>query len=361
MQRVPATVMDIDDPRVKAAAQSLFEHVEESGCVELSEIAELVARFELDDEAQETLQRDAEARGLEVTDDCGRASLPATTYVNADLASATTDALALFLRDVRRHPLLTADEEIALSKRIEQGDEEAKQRMINSNLALVVSIAKRYPTDGMTLLDLIQEGIFGLIRAAEKFDWRRGFKFSTYATYWIRQAIQRGMENKERTIRIPTNVLQRERRLHKAERELAVRLGRPATDEELAQEARLTVEDIEKLRDIARTVTSLDKPVGEEGETAFGDLLPGTGPQPEEEVVVSLREAAVRRALSELPDIERQVVELRYGMDGDGRPVGVQEAAQRLELSQSELRKVERHALARLATVRELEALREAA
>ncbi len=353
--------MAFDDPRVEEAAQSLFEQAEEDGCLELSELAALGARFELDDASQEALHREAEARGLEVTDDCGRASMPATSYSNGALASATTDALALFLRDVRKHPLLTADEEIALSKRIEQGDEEAKQRMISSNLALVVSIAKRYPTDGMTLLDLIQEGIFGLIRAAEKFDWRKGFKFSTYATYWIRQAIQRGMENKERTIRIPTNVLQKERRLQKAERELSVRLGRAATDAELAKEARLTVDEIEKLRDMARTVTSLDRPVGQEGETALGDLLPGEGPPPDEVVVVSLREGAVRRALSELPDIERQVVELRYGMDGEGRPLGVKEAASRLELSQTELRKVERHALERLATVRELEALREAA
>jgi RNA polymerase primary sigma factor len=213
----------------------------------------------------------------------------------------------------------------------------------------------------MTLLDLIQEGIFGLIRAAEKFDWRRGFKFSTYATYWIRQAIQRGMENKERTIRIPTNVLQRERRVQRAEKELAGELGRPPTDEEVAQRAELTVGDVEALRGMARTVTSLDRPVGESGEAAFGDLLPSDAASPEEEVHVSLRESAVRRALAELSDREREVVQLRYGLNGDKQPATVPEIGRRLGLRQSEVRSLERRALEHLSTVREIEALREAA
>ncbi len=214
----------------------------------------------------------------------------------------------------------------------------------------------------MSLLDLIQEGIFGLIRAAEKFDWRRGFKFSTYATYWIRQAIQRGMENKERTIRIPTNVLQRERRLVRAEKELSAELGRLPTDEEVAERAELSLEDVQTLRDMARTVTSLDRPVGEEqGGAVFGELLSSDAPPPEEEVHVSLREDAVQRALHGLPDREREVVELRYGMDGVGRPVGVQETAKRLGIRQPEVRALERRALERLANVREIEALREAA
>jgi len=287
--------------------------------------------------------------------------VPATSYLNGELAATTTDALSLFLREVRRHPLLTAAQEIELAKRIEHGDEAAKEQMVTSNLALVVSIAKRYPTDGMTLLDLIQEGIFGLIRAAEKFDWRKGFKFSTYATYWIRQAIQRGMEKKERTIRIPTNVLQRERRVQRAEKELAGRLGRPPTDEEVAAAADVTVGDLEALRDMARTVTSLDRPVGEGGETAFGDLLPWGGASPDEEVHVSLREEAVRRALGQLSSTEREVLELRYGLDGEEQPVGVQEIGRRLGLRQSEVRTLERRALERLSTVREIEALREAA
>jgi RNA polymerase primary sigma factor len=352
--------MEIDDT-TRAAIGGLLDQAEDHGCLNLSDIATLSAKLELDEDAQDLIADEARARGLEVTDDCGRQSIAATHYLNGELASQTTDALSLFLREIRKHPLLTAEEEVELAKRIENGDEAAKERMVTSNLALVVSIAKRYPTDGMTLLDLIQEGIFGLIRAAEKFDWRRGFKFSTYATYWIRQAIQRGMENKERTIRIPTNVLQRERRARKAEKELAAELGRPPTLDEIAERAELTPGDVEALNDMARTVTSLDRPVGETGEAAFGDLLPSDGPEPEEEVVVSLREQAVRHALGALPDKERTVVQLRYGMDGDEAPVGIQEIGRRMGLRQNEVRALERRALERLSTVREIEALREAA
>jgi RNA polymerase primary sigma factor len=353
--------VELDDSQ-RAAITSLLDRSEEHGCVNLGEVATLLAQLGLEDndEAEGLIEDEAHTRGLNVTDDCGRQHVPATHYLNGELAATTTDALSLFLREVRRHPLLTAAEEVELAKRIENGDEAAKERMITSNLALVVSIAKRYPTDGMTLLDLIQEGIFGLIRAAEKFDWRRGFKFSTYATYWIRQAIQRGMENKERTIRIPTNVLQRERRAQRAEKELAAELGRLPTDEEVAARAELTVGDVEALRSMARTVTSLDRPVGEAGEASFGDLLPSDAPEPEEEVVVSLRESAVHRALQELDERERAVVALRYGLDGDDRPVGIQEIGRRLGLRQAEVRSLERRALERLSTVREIEALRAA-
>jgi RNA polymerase primary sigma factor len=352
--------MELDDTQ-RAAVDSLLDQAEEGGCLNVSDLAALVARLDLDDEGQGQIEDEARQRGLEVTDDCGNHGVPATTYLNGELASATTDALSLFLREVRKHPLLTAEQEVELAKRIENGDEAAKELMVTSNLALVVSIAKRYPTDGMSLLDLIQEGIFGLIRAAEKFDWRRGFKFSTYATYWIRQAIQRGMENKERTIRIPTNVLQQERKAARAEKELAAELGRKPTDEEVAARAELDLRDVEALRDMARTVTSLDRPVGEAGEAAFGDLLPSDAPPPEEEVVVSLRHSAVHRALQSLPERERAVVELRYGLDGEQVPVGVQEIGRRLGLRQNEVRTLERRALEHLSTVREIEALKDAA
>jgi RNA polymerase primary sigma factor len=352
--------MDLDDTQ-RSAVTALLDRAEEAGSLCLADVSALMARLDLDEEAQGEIEDEARVRGLELTDDCGRDHVPATHYLNGEIATSTTDALSLFLQEIRRHPLLTADEEIELAKRIENGDEAAKERMITSNLALVVSIAKRYPTDGMTLLDLIQEGIFGLIRAAEKFDWRRGFKFSTYATYWIRQAIQRGMENKERTIRIPTNVLQRERKAARAEKELAAELGRKPTDEEIAARAEIALRDIEALRDMARTVTSLDRPVGEGGEAAFGDLLPSGEPEPEEEVHVSLRDNAVREALRSLPEREREVVQLRYGLNGDSTPVGVQEIGRRLGLRQTEVRTLERRALEHLSTVREIEALKDAA
>ena len=255
----------------------------------LSEFDELVQALELMDDDVDALESYLEAQGIDISDDCGREAVEPTHYRNGELAAATTDALQLFLNEIRRYPLLTKTEEVELAKRIEQGDLEAKERMINSNLRLVVSIAKKYQGQELSLLDLIQEGIFGLIRAAEKFDWRKGYKFSTYATFWIRQAIQRGLANKARTIRIPVHIGQRERKIARAERDLAARLGREPTDEEIAADAELPLEQVEEVREAARTVTSLDRPVGEEGETAFGDLLQGEAPPVDQEVEVSLQ------------------------------------------------------------------------
>ena len=350
--------LDVDNPPEPLA--TLLERGEEQGCVNLSELDALARRLEVDDEDLPALHEAVEARGLDVTDDCGRGGVPATDYANSGLASATSDALGLFLNEIRRHPLLTAAEEVELSKRIEQGDAAAKERMINSNLALVVSIAKKYPQNELPLLDLIQEGIFGLIRATEKFDWRRGFKFSTYATYWIRQAIQRGIENKARTIRVPTNIAQRERKIQRATRALSTKLGRDPTDEEIAHETELELEQVQAMGHIARTVTSLDRPIGE-GETAMGELIGDDRAGPAEEVEVALRDSALLRAVADLPADERQVVELRYGVDGADGPVGLREASRRLGKTQPETRELEQRALERLAGLRELEALREAA
>src|SRR5215213_3804201 len=195
---------------------ALISRGEDAGCINLSEFSELVQSLELSDEEAQVVQSQIEAQGIEFSDDCGRDGADPTRYQNGDLAVQTTDALQLFLNEIRRYPLLTAAEEIELAKRIEAGDLEAKERMINSNLRLVVSIAKKYQGQELSLLDLIQEGIFGLIRASEKFDWRKGYKFSTYATFWIRQSIQRGLANKARTIRIPVHIGQRERKIVRA-------------------------------------------------------------------------------------------------------------------------------------------------
>src|ERR671919_1493369 len=220
-----------------AQIQALLDRGEEHECLELSEVNDVVDGLGLEDEEVEALYEEIQRRNIELRDDCGRESPKASTYVNGDLAGATTDALQLFMNEIGRHPLLTKEQEVELAKRIERGDKPAKDQMVNSNLRLVVSIAKRYQGHGLSLLDLIQEGIIGLIRAVEKFDHRKGFKFSTYATWWIRQAVQRGVANKARTIRIPVNVLDRERRLARVERELAARLGREPTDEEVIAEA----------------------------------------------------------------------------------------------------------------------------
>jgi RNA polymerase primary sigma factor len=339
--------------------ERLLSNGEEIGCVNLSELSELVQELDLDDEQTHELQDRIEASGLPVTDDCGRSQAEPTTYGNGELATTTTDALQLFLNEVSRHPLLTAEQEVELAKRIEKGDLEAKERMINSNLRLVVSIAKKYQGHELPLLDLIQEGILGLIRASEKFDWRRGYKFSTYATFWIRESIQRGLANKGRTIRLPVHIGQRERKVARAERELSVKLGRDPTEEEVAEAAELSLEDVRELQDAARTVTSLDKPVGDE-DTPFGDLLGSDQPRTDEEVEISLREEALRSAISQLPDKEQQVVKLRYGINGD-QPTPLRETGRRLGLSAEGVRKIESKALERLSRTRELDGLSEAA
>jgi RNA polymerase primary sigma factor len=344
------------DPRM----QALISKGEEDGCLNLSEFCELTRELEMSDEDVEELQESIGARGIDMSDDCGHQSVKPTQVSNGELASTTTDALQLFLNELRRYPLLTAAEEVELAKRIERGDADAKEQMINSNLRLVVSLARKYQGHDLPLLDLIQEGILGLIRASEKFDWRRGYKFSTYATFWIRQAIQRGIANKSRTIRVPVHIGQRERKIARVSGELRGQLGREPTDEEVAKAADISVEDIEEVRDTQRTVTSLDRPVGEEGETSFGDLLPSDEPEPEEEVEVSLRQAALRSAVAKLPDREREVLKYRFGLN-DVDPTPLRETGRLLGMSPESVRQIEGRALKRLAATREIDSLREAA
>src|SRR6478672_11023020 len=258
--------------------QALIDRGEEAGCLNLSEVADTLQSLDLEPEAVESVYEQIQSHGIDLSDDCARQGGGDGSYENDRLAVQTTDALQLFLNEVSRHRLLTADEEVALAKGIERGDQEAKERMINSNLRLVVSLAKKYHATELSLLDLIQEGILGLIRAVEKFDWRRGYKFSTYATWWVRQAIERGIANKARTIRMPVHVLQRERKLARTERELAAELGRPPTDEELAAGVELPLKQVREVRDAARVLTSLDRPVGEQEETTLGELFESGDP-----------------------------------------------------------------------------------
>src|SRR5215203_1504723 len=279
---------------------ALIQLGEREGCVELSEVSRAIEEAGLDEDDVERLYQDIQQRGIELSDDCGRSATD-STYVNGDLAHSTTDTLQLFLNEVGRYQLLTAEEEVELAKRIERGDREAKERMINSNLRLVVSIAKKYQGHGLSLLDLIQEGIIGLIRAVEKFDWRRGFKFSTYATWWIRQAVQRGVANKAREIRIPVHIVERERKIARVERELTTRLGRPPTEAEIAKAAKLPIKQVREVRRAARAVTSLDRPGGADEGTPFGELVAGEAPSPEEEVTVSLGLDTLREAVAQLP------------------------------------------------------------
>jgi RNA polymerase primary sigma factor len=337
--------------------ETLLARSEEDDCVNLSQLNELVAAEELDDDEIGRLYEQLEERGIEVSDDCGREQRE-STYVNGDLAVATTDALQLFLNEAGRWPLLTKEEEIALAKRMERGDAEAKERMINSNLRLVVSIAKRYQGNGLSLLDLIQEGIIGLIRAVEKFDWRRGFKFSTYATWWIRQAVQRGVANKSRTIRIPVHIADREQKIARAERTLAPKLGRQPTDEEIAEQAKLPLKQLHEVREAARAITSLDRPLGSESDASLGDLFASDQAQPEEELTVSLEQDVLRRAVSQLPDREQEVLKRRYGLNGDQDPASLEAIGRELGITRERVRQIEASALEQLAVNREIEALK---
>ncbi len=340
--------------------EALLDRGEEQGCLNISELNQFVQLHELDETAVAHLYDQIESRGHEVTDDCAREESVPTSYLNGQLATATTDALQLFLNEVGRHPLLTALEEVELAKQIERGDKAAKDRMINSNLRLVVSIAKKYQGHGLSLLDLIQEGIIGLIRAVEKFDWRRGFKFSTYATWWIRQAVQRGVANKAREIRIPVHIVDRERKIARAERELVAKLGRAPTEEEVSKASKLPLKQVREVREAARAVTSLDRPVGEEGDTSFGDLVAGQDVPPEERLLVSLEQDVLRRAVEGLPEREQEVVKLRYGLNGDTDPKSLEEIGRRLGLTRERVRQLEAEALERLAVNREIEAIRAA-
>jgi RNA polymerase primary sigma factor len=342
--------------------EALLERGRENGCIDESELSQIVEELDLDQEQVDATVARFSEEGIDIRDDCGHRQAPPTAVSNRELATYTTDALQLFLNEAGRHELLTPDEEIELAKRIERGDLEAKERMINANLRLVVSIARKYQGVGqLSLLDLIQEGMFGLIRAAEKFDWRKGFRFSTYATLWIRQAIGRALDERGRTIRLPISIAQRERKIASAERELSTRLGRVPTVEEIAAEAELEPRQVEEVRELARQVTSLERPVGEEGETELGDLLPGEEPAPVEEVELALTQETVRAVVRELPERERTVIQMRFGLNGDRDPVSIRETARRLEMRPAEIRRVEQNALEELALRRELAALREAA
>src|SRR5438128_3485116 len=270
--------------------QALLEQGEEAGCLNLSAVNEFLQGADLDEEQVEGFFEQLEERQIPLTDDCARPDAVESTYVNGDLAVATTDALQLFLNEAGRYKLLTAQEEVELAKRIERGDKGAKDLMINSNLRLVVSIAKKYQGHGISLLDLIQEGIIGLIRAVEKFDWRRGYKFSTYATWWIRQAVQRGVANKSRTIRIPVHIVEREQKIARAERDLAAQLERQPTDEEIAKKTALKVRHVREVREAARAVTSLDKPLADDSDSSLGDVVATTEHDFEEELHVGLTE-----------------------------------------------------------------------
>ncbi|HWD68996.1 MAG TPA: sigma-70 family RNA polymerase sigma factor [Solirubrobacteraceae bacterium] len=299
-----------------------------------------------------TTQRERRGAALPTRTPRRRAATP--------VLDGSMEALELFFREARTHELLTAAEEIELAKRIERGDLDAKTRMINANLRLVVAQARRYQGHGLPLEDLVQEGMLGLIRAVEKFDWRKGFKFSTYGTLWIRQAIQRGLQNSGRTIRVPVHVAQRQVKVRKVESELALKLGREPTDEEIAAVAELPIEQVTEVRELSAAITSLDQPVGDDGETALGDLLRSDERGPEEHAADNWRDAQVAEVLARLPELERNVIELRFGLAGD-EPRTVRQTGAELGITTSQAGELERRALTTLSRNSDLAALRQAA
>ena len=349
--------------------KGLIERSEERGWVDPIELEAFVLEHELNDEEAEQVTRELETIGLEVGQpqadadakkllaEAERKKEEAEAAVwAAEPLSGAADSLQLFLADVGRHKLLTAADEVTLAKRIERGDPVAKRRMIESNLRLVVSIAKGYRGLGVPFLDLIQEGTLGLNRAVEKFDWRRGFKFSTYATWWIRQSVQRAVANHARTIRVPVHVVERQQKLSRAARRLEVELGREATKLELAEATGLPIQHVEEALGAAHASVSLNQTVGADDEGELGDLFADReAADPFEEAEESLRRQGVRRALDALPERERRILELRFGFEGE--PWTLEAIGHELELTRERVRQLEGQALSRLAALRELASL----
>jgi RNA polymerase primary sigma factor len=275
---------------------------------------------------------------------------------SADETSVASDPVTALMREARKYPLLSSSEEIELAKRIEGGDLVAKEQMINSNLRLVVSNARRYRGQGLSMEDMVQEGMLGLIRSAEKFDWRKGYRFSTYSTLWIRQAIQRGLENTSRTIRLPVHVSQRVRKLGRIERELTVKLGHDPTAEEIAQAADLTLEQVIEAQEAEKAVTSLDKPVSEDGETELGDLLPDKQPGTEAKTLESIDKKELYNAVTNLPERHRDVIEMRFGLDGNP-PATLDQIGKWMILTPERVRQIEEEALKMLSRTKEIQYL----
>ena len=354
----------------------------ERGTLTFAQIAACLEEVEVTKEQVRDLHAYFEEHGIEVVEADGRiarsegpsveASAPAgdadgrvaareRRKAELDLTvEPSLDSLRLYLRSIGKVDLLTADDEVALAKRIERGDMLAKQHMIEANLRLVVSIAKAYLGRGLTFLDLIQEGSMGLIRAVEKFDYRRGYKFSTYATWWIRQAVTRAIADKGRTIRIPVHMVEKLNRVLYAERQLLQQLGREPTPAEVAAELETTVKEVREVQRIALQPISLEKPVGEEEDSELGDFVEDvSAASPFELAAEHLRKENLRRALASLPEREREVIEMRFGLTGE-RPYTLEEVGRAFNVTRERIRQIENHTLKKLEALPEAQRLRDA-
>jgi RNA polymerase primary sigma factor len=337
----------------------LIEDAESDGVLEAAALEAKAAELDLDEEDLARLRAELEERGVELTPLAGSAddddadtdldveANRAELRLETDL-TGVTDSVTLFMNEIGKHDLLTAAEEVALAKRIERGDASAKERMINSNLRLVVSIAKRYRGHGVSFGDLIQEGVIGLNRAVEKFDWRKGFKFSTYATWWIRQACQRAISNQGRTIRVPAHVHERRIKLARLTREFEIEHGREPTETELASMSGYEEQHVSEALSVAEASVSLNQTVGDDDGGELGDLFADPDAvDPSEEAGDAVRWRSVRAALQELPERERRLLELRFGFDGEQRSLDA--IARELGVSRERVRQLETNALKTLA------------
>jgi RNA polymerase primary sigma factor len=355
--------------------KNLLTKGKHEGVIAYGEVATALSEVDVDEGDIEELYGFIESQGVELVDDVDPAiaSSPAAERSEAkrgkrrksqalDLKpDMTTDSLQLFLKDIGKVRLLTAQEEVDLAKRIERGDLDAKQKMVESNLRLVVSIAKNYRNQGLPFLDLIQEGTLGLVRAAEKFDYRKGFKFSTYATWWIRQAIARALADKARTIRIPVHVVEKLNKIGRAERKLVTELGREPTPDEIAEVTGIDPEEVDQIKRSAQAPVSLEKPVGDEEESEFGQFIADEKAEsPFDRAADLLTKEALREALENLSYRERRVLELRYGLGGE-HPRTLDEVGRTFNVTRERIRQIENQSLKKLQSLAEAQKLRDVA
>src|SRR6186997_1731672 len=356
--------------------KNLINRGQQLGVLTFGDIASAVSEVDLDESDVEDLYGHLEKSGIELVEDMDPAQKAAAEALPVDTGKKgrrrqkqaldlkpdmTTDSLQLFLKDIGKVRLLTAAEEVELAKRIERGDLDAKQKMVESNLRLVVSIAKNYRNQGLPFLDLIQEGTLGLVRAAEKFDYRKGFKFSTYATWWIRQAIARALADKARTIRIPVHVVEKLNKIVRSERKLRGELGREPTSEEIGKELDLTVDEVEQIRRSSQMPVSLEKPVGDDEESEFGHFLTDeTAPLPEESAEQALRRDTLKQILCSLSPREQKILEMRYGLDGE-QPRTLDEVGRAFNVTRERIRQSENQCLKKLRALADCQKLREVA
>jgi RNA polymerase primary sigma factor len=339
-------------------AKALVRQGQEAGFLTHEEIALAFNELDLDPVQLDEFYQALEELHIDVVDAAGEEQ---EVDLEPEAREISTDALQLFLKDIGKVPLLTAAQEVELAKRIERGDHRAKQKMVESNLRLVVSIAKNYRNQGLPFLDLIQEGTIGLVRAAEKFDYRKGFKFSTYATWWIRQAVARALADKARTIRMPVHVVEKLNKIGRTERKLLGELGREPTSDEIARELEIEVEEVEQIRRSAQAPISLEKPVGDEEESEFGHFLADENVAlPDEAAETTLRRETLRHILGSLSLRERRVLELRYGLDGQ-HPRTLDEVGRTFNVTRERVRQIENQSLKKLQALAESQKLRDVA